>query len=179
MVGPACADLWQLCHYGCLCLPMQVMGRALQKTRVNFENHIASHVIPKTRTWLRERLFQRRQELDAQHAQGQGQQPWQWAVQAVLLAQRPWYSRVAREVHGSLLVTVLRACTREDAVPLADMLAALPAHARLRQAAPLPPAELQYWQGVVDEVRGSIGPLPVTDARIRSEPCRYLPWLRR
>ena len=143
---------------------------------MNFENHIASHVIPTTRTWLRERLFQRHQELDAAHAQWL--QQWPAAVQAVLLAWRPWYSRVDREVHGSLLATVLRACTREDAVPLADMLAALPAHARMRQT-PLPPAELQYWQGVVDEVRGSIGPLPVTDARIRSEPCRYLPWLRR
>lgn len=157
---------------------MQVMQRALQKGRVNFENHIASHVIPKTRTWLRERLFQRQQELDAEHAQWL--QHWQFpaAVQAVLLAWRPWYSRVAREVHDSLLATVLRACTREDAVPLADMFAALPAHARMRQM-PLPLAELQYWQGVVDEVRGSIGPLPVTNERIRSQPCRYLPWLRR
>ena len=158
---------------------MQVMQRALQKGRVNFQNHIESHVIPKTRTWLREVLFRRQQALDAEHAQGQGQQPWQWAVQAVLPAMQPWYSTVDRKRHDSLLATVLQACTREDAVPLADMLAALPAHARMRQAPVLPPAELHYWQVVVDEVRGSIGPLPVTNERIRSEPCRYLPWLRR
>ena len=157
---------------------MQVMQRALQKGRVNFQNHIVSHVVPKTRTWLRETLFRRQQELDAEHAQGQGQ-PWQWAVQAVLPAVPPWYSTVDRKRHDSLLATLLQACTGEDAMPSADMLAALPAHARMRQAPMLPPAELQYWQGVVDEVRGSIGPLPVTNERIRSEPCRYLPWLRR
>jgi hypothetical protein len=100
------------------------------------------------------------------------------AWQPALAAFQPWYMRVSQKVQSSLLATVLRACTREAAEPLAAMIAALPPQARLQQQ-PLPVPEVHWWQEVVDFVRANIGPLPITDWRLRRYPCQYLPWLHR
>ena len=46
---------------------------------------------------------------------------------------------------------------------------------------PLPAAEVQFWQNVIDEAIQLLGPLqlPATDERIRQRPACYLPFLLR
>ena len=146
--------------------------------RVNFMNHVAKSVPDRTRMWLRMRLHSRRQ---VQAAAWAAQAAWFAAIPAAFqqpLVEQYWYRRTPTKAHNALMRLLYRACTAAAAPPLQQMIADLPDNAYLQQA-PLPPAEVNYWQGVATEVRDSMGPLPLTDDGIRDAPCRYLPWLHR